>query len=121
LFAVTIVSPMGETKNQRLFDRTRQRLPCVIRDGEAHHQGFVTDLSPTGLFLQTRAKLSGAPQLIIDIDWNGENITVMGNVARVRTSNRSATAINAGGLGFQIQSAPEAYYQLVMELQSKPE
>ena len=110
-----------KVSNQRRFDRIRQRLPCVIRDEGAHHQGFVTDLSPSGLFLQTRAKLEGALQLIIEIDWNGENITLIGNVARVRKSNRSATAISTSGLGFQIQSAPENYFRMIMELQDKPE
>jgi hypothetical protein len=109
---------MTDSNNQRRFDRIRQRLPCVIRDGEAHHQGFVTDVLASGLFLQT---LAGSAQLVIDIDWNGENITLIGKVARVRQSNRSATAVNSSGFGFRVESAPESYFRLIMDLQGKPD
>jgi hypothetical protein len=112
---------MTESKNQRRFDRIRQRLPCLIREGEARHQGFVTDVSPSGLFLQTRAKLSGSAQLIIDIDWNGANVTLIGAIARVRKSNRSVAVVSSGGFGIQVQSAPEDYFRLIMELQASPE
>jgi len=81
----------------------------------------VTDVSASGLFLQTLANLAGSAQLIIDIDWNGEHITLMGKVAHVRQSNRSATAVNTSGFGFHIQSAPEDYFRLIMELHDKPD
>jgi hypothetical protein len=82
--------------------------------------GFVTDVSPSGLFLQTRAKLVPGKQVIVDLDWNGELVTLTGVIARVRKSNRSAAMVNASGFGFEIQSAPEAYYQMIMDLHPKP-
>lgn len=108
---------MGESQNQRTFDRVRQRVPCVIRDNGTEHQGFVTDVSPSGLFLQTRAQVPSGTQLVVELDWNGESITVTGSVARIRRSNRSAAVVNTAGFGFQIQSAPESYFQLMVALQ----
>ncbi len=124
-FSEQLVGPifisMRDSNNQRSFDRIRQRVSCVIKDDTTEHLGFVTDVSPSGLFLQTRAKLVPGRQVIVDLGWNGELVTLTGVIARVCKSNRSAAMVNASGFGFEIQTAPETYYQMIMDLHPKPE
>jgi hypothetical protein len=111
---------MPPTENGRTFDRFRQRVSCVIRDGVSKHQGFVTDMSASGVFLQTRGRLSTGKQVVVDLDFDGQTMTLTGEITRVRQSNRSAVQVSTGGFGLRIQSAPEAYFQLIMDLHAKP-
>ena len=81
------------------------------------HRGFVTNLSASGLYLQTRAKLESGTKLMIEVEANVDSqIVLTGTVARMRRSHRATTVIHQPGIGIELVSAPEAYFQLIMEL-----
>ena len=108
---------MASERNQRRFDRFRGRLSCSFQAGETTRQAFATNLSAGGLFLQTRTKLEPGTHLIVNLDREGEQPTVLtGTVARVRRAHPSVASVTHPGIGFAVDSAPEAYFRLVMDL-----
>jgi len=103
--------------DRRRFPRSRLRIPCQLQLPEADHPGFVLDLGPTGLFVQTAA--TAAPGTAIKLtlrDPSRPPFELAAKVVRKRASHRSAAVIRAQGLGLEIENAPEAYFQLVLEL-----
>jgi hypothetical protein len=108
------------SNNRRKFPRSRLRIPCQLRLPDADHPGFVLDLGPTGLFVQTAA--TAAPGTAVKLtlrDPSQPPFELAAKVARKRASHRSAAIVLAQGLGLEVENAPEAYFQLVLELDRK--
>jgi len=107
---------------RRRFGRHAMRIPCAFRlEGEEHH-GFITNLSASGFFLQTTAKLRPGTRVVVvttEVDAL-ESVTLCGSVVRGLKSHRSTHVVAAHGVGIQLDSAPEPYYQAVMHLHEKP-
>ncbi|MBW2271956.1 MAG: PilZ domain-containing protein [Deltaproteobacteria bacterium] len=111
---------MASDEQRRRFERYRSRLSCSFRDGDTTYQAFATDLSAGGLFLQTRAAIKPGTKLVINIERDSDPPLVLtGTVARMRKSHRSAVAVTQPGFGFELESAPEAYFTLVMDVAGK--
>jgi hypothetical protein len=109
---------MARNSEQRRFERYRGRLPCSFRDNGATHRAFATNFSPSGLLLQTRAKIPPGTKLVLDLERDdGPPVVVTGKVARMLSSHPSVTAVAQPGLGFELESAPELYFELMMALQ----
>jgi hypothetical protein len=110
---------MGRTPQdpeRRRFPRHPMRIPCRFRIGDRQGQGFVTDLSAHGLFLQTTTPLEDGAEIRLDLDpRRGPPLQLLGKVVRVRASHREALAVQRPGAGVRITSAPEAWFQLVLE------
>lgn len=105
---------MAGTEKRR-FDRIRGRIPCTIRSGDEEHRGFATDLSASGLFLQSRTKFEAGQKLTVELEHDGASpIVLTATVARTRVSHRSAMVVAPPGLGLLLESAPEAYFQLIL-------
>ena len=103
------------TADDRRFERHRQRFPCTIQSADANHRGFVADASASGLFINTSAVLEPGTQTTLKIEPLGApEIILSAVVVRQKRSHRSASVVLPPGLGFSIETAPEAYYQLVM-------
>ena len=108
------------SNDRRKFSRSKLRIPCQLQLLDADHPGFVLDLGPTGLFVQTAATAApGTPVKLTLRDPSQPPFELAAKVARKRASHRSAAIVRAQGLGLEIENAPEAYFQLVLELDRK--
>ena len=117
----TDAHPMpGDKDEQRQYQRHAFRLPCEFTSPEGSQRGLIANISARGFFIHTRAKVEGGLDIVVTIDNSPTpQIQITGIVARSRKSHRSMSAIELPGIGVQITSAPEDYYQLVIELEGK--
>ncbi|MCG8590390.1 MAG: PilZ domain-containing protein [Proteobacteria bacterium] len=106
----------SEHDERRRFARCKHRVPCILHAGGESHRGFVIDLSARGMFLQTNASVPEGSSLRLELQPRDEKIEVLATVARRRKPHRSAFPVMVAGIGLEIGSAPESYYQLVAEL-----
>ena len=84
------------------------------------HRGFVTNVSARGFFIQTRDLVEFGDAVLVTLELDRHMpIVVTGTVARSRPSHRSVSSIDQSGISVRIESAPEDYYQLVLELEEK--
>jgi hypothetical protein len=111
------MAPEDRPKEKRAFPREKVRALCRFElDGEIH-TGFLLNLSPRGLFLQTRLRLPAGTELEVKIrDLGEEPIDVLARVVHRRGSHRATSAVETGGVGMEIVNAPEALYRVLYEL-----
>ena len=111
---------MPSPLNRRKFERLQCRLPCVFRVEGVEHRGFVVDISANGLFLQTPVQTEPGTEITLTLETeDGAPFDVNGSVARAKKSHRGATSVLRGGFGVAVESAAEAFFQLVGELQAR--
>lgn len=92
-------------------------MPCEVRVAERRHSGFVLDLSPSGLFIQTSAKAEPGEQLDVTLSLpSGEEASLGVAVARKKVVPARLLTVAQGGIGVRITRAPEAYFAFVQEL-----
>ncbi|MFT5696783.1 MAG: Tfp pilus assembly protein PilZ [Myxococcota bacterium] len=109
-----------ETPEQRQYRRHAWRLSCEFSSDTGAQRGFITNVSARGFFIQTRAKLEAGTEVVVVItSESSPPISVTGTVARSRRPHHSMASIEQPGLGVQIASATEDYYQLVLDLEEK--
>ena len=105
--------------NQRKFMRGAQRIPCqIVVAGEAR-KTIVLDLSATGIFLQlsrSTLKLVVDEKVTVILDMEPQPVTVEAVVARIQKSHRAVASVQPSGVGLRVVSAPEEYFQFLMEL-----
>lgn len=108
-----------ENKEKRAFPREKVRALCRFEvDGEVH-SGFLLNLSPRGLFLQTRLKLAAGTELAVKIrDLGDEPIEVLARVVHLRSAHRATSSVETGGVGMEILNAPESLYRVLLTLAS---
>jgi hypothetical protein len=94
-------------------------MTCRVHVEGRQHNGIVLDLSGSGLFIQTSAKLS--PGLRVDIDLSLPDDTARMQIEVVRRKQVPAQLLTVaqGGIGVRILTAPECYYRFLHELQQK--
>lgn len=102
---------------QRVGDRRKWRMPCEVRASDRRHSGFVLDLSPTGLFVQTSAKVAPGQELELAL-WleDEQEVTLSVSVARKKVVPARLLTVAQGGIGVRIRQAPEAFYAFLREL-----
>ena len=107
-------------QERRRNPRDKHRVSCQFACAGSAGSGFVTDLSPRGLFVQsnTLPAEASAIRLILRDPSLGE-IHCDGKVARKRAIHRSAAVVRAGGFGVELARAPESYYALLESLHGK--
>ena len=54
-----------------MLDRKKRRLPCVLRLGSQQFTGMVLDVSASGVFVQTSAKVSPGDALEMELSVPG--------------------------------------------------
>ncbi len=82
-----------------------------------NYRGVVTDLSARGLFIQTKTVADEDTEVQVRLyDVDSDPIDLIARVARRRTSHRSLAALEMGGLGLRVVSAPEAYFELLLSV-----
>jgi hypothetical protein len=100
--------------DRRKFTREKHRVPCdLLIDGKAS-TGFVTYLSPRGLFVQTATTATeGTPVGVRLREPDGALIELQARVARIRRAHRAMVAVTTPGLGLELLQAPEAFFALI--------
>lgn len=102
--------------DKRRFPRQGLRIPCGFSCGQEEGRGFVVDVSAGGLFLQTMTRLEPGREVRLRLDPpDAPAIEILGTVARTRVGHREAVSVVRPGVGVQIDAAPEAWYQLVLD------
>jgi Tfp pilus assembly protein PilZ len=95
--------------------RYRKRLPCRVRVGESQYSGVITNLSRSGLFVQTGA--GAAPGERIEVAVQAPTavpeLVLASRVIWKRAVPPSLRNTLAGGIGVALQQAPEAWHSLL--------
>lgn len=99
--------------NRRKFDRKKRRIPCQLWVGEREHSAFVLDLSPSGLFVQTHAKVQCGERLALRLSYEGAGLDLVVEVARTKPVPPNLLTVAKGGIGVRIVNASEEYFQLL--------
>lgn len=109
-----------EKTEQRQYRRHPRRLACNYRVEGKELRGFITNVSARGFFIQARNHPEPGAEVIVTIEHEPTPpIVVTGTIARLRKTHRSMANIEQPGIGIQIDSAPEDYYQLVLDMEQK--
>jgi len=100
---------------KRKQQRTRKRLTCELVCGDARHAALVRDLSPGGLFVQTRVKLE--PDTKIQVVFAaGPDVPAMQLEARVARQRQVPPRLQSsvpGGVGLELLDPPAGYRELL--------
>lgn len=95
--------------------RFSKRLPCKVKLGPSQYAGLVMNLSRSGLFVETGA--GAAPGEIVQVALGAPtatpDIALTTRVVWQRQVPPALRATLAGGIGVEIQDAPERYYSLL--------
>jgi Tfp pilus assembly protein PilZ len=107
---------MGETRSAK---RHKWRLPCEILFDGGRQRSFVLDLSETGLFVQTGARMKpGARvQVRIALDGAAEPLLLDAFVARAKPVPAQLASVAHGGVGLQLHHPPKAYLDALATLE----
>ena len=105
---------MARVAEKRKFNRHDCRIRCIFADEGVERSGFVTDLSASGLFLQTSARPNTGAQISLELDTGeAEPMRLSGTVVRWRKTHRSVLAVLPTGVGVHLDVVPEGYFQMV--------
>jgi len=109
-----------EKTDLRQYRRHSRRLACLYRVEGEERSGFITNVSPCGFFVQSRQQHTAGTEIMVTIEHEPTPpIVVFGRVVRQREAHRSVSSIEQSGIGVQIHSASEDYYQLIFDLELK--
>ena len=99
--------------------RTKKRLTCALVIDGSRLSGIVLDLSANGVFVQTSANPPPGAELGLELEIPGEpeRTLLVVRVARKKVVPLRLRSVVHGGLGLQIERAPEAYFGYVAQLQ----
>ncbi|HXK26299.1 MAG TPA: PilZ domain-containing protein [Myxococcota bacterium] len=109
----------GGCVSGRVLERSKRRMTCRVHVDGRQHNGIVLDLSGSGLFIQTSAKLAPGSRVDIDLSLPDDNARMQIEVVRRKQVPAQLLTVAQGGLGVRILSAPEGYYRFLHELQEK--
>jgi hypothetical protein len=99
--------------------RTKKRLACTLVIEGNDLAGIVLDVSASGLFVQTSANPSPGARLELELEIPGESqrSRLAVRVARKKVVPPRLKGVVHGGLGLQIESAPEPFFRYLAQLQ----
>lgn len=104
-------------KERRTFQRFRCRLPCNLRAATEVYKGIITDISPRGIFIQMSSRIVPGTELHMDLVSDGEEYAdIVAVVSRRRRAHQAAASVERPGIGVEIMSAPEEFFDLIMSL-----
>ena len=110
----------AEREELRQYQRHPRRIACTFRAANANQRAFIINVSARGFFIETRVQPTPGEEILVSIELDRDApICVAGSVARTRRPHRSTTMINKSGFAIKISSAPEAYYQMILEFGEK--
>lgn len=94
-------------------------MTCRVHADGRQHNGIVLDLSGSGLFIQTSAKLPPGIRVDIDLSLPDDTARMQIEVVRRKQVPAQLLTVAQGGIGVRILSAPESYYRFLHDLQEK--
>jgi hypothetical protein len=94
-------------------------MTCRVHADGRQHNGIVLDLSGSGLFIQTSAKLSPGVRVDIELSLPDDTARMQIEVVRRKQVPAQLLTVAQGGIGVRILAAPESYYRFLHELQEK--
>jgi hypothetical protein len=102
---------------KRRKQRTRRRITCEILIGDERYAGIVRDVSPAGLFVQTRARppANSVVEMIFPASDGRREVRVEAGVARERNAPPGLQAEVPGGIGLEVLAPPPEYHVLIAE------
>jgi hypothetical protein len=94
--------------------RYRKRLPCQVKINGSEHEGWIVNLSRSGLFVQTAVGAGPGDWIEVSLQapTASPDLVLRSRVVWQRSVPPQLRPI-MGGLGVQIHQAPESYYSLV--------
>jgi hypothetical protein len=103
--------------NQRQFRREKRRMMCKFELDDQLCKGIVADISARGMFINSTKKpeTGSEIEIILFEDFSGE-VSIRCRVARLRNSHGSAAAVIPAGFGVVIDYAPEAFFDLLVDI-----
>ncbi len=95
--------------------RIKKRISCELSVGERRFSGLVLDLSAGGLFVQTaaRARPGERVRVALSVPGRKEALEVSARVARARLVPPRLRTLAHGGVGLQLENAPQEYLEFV--------
>ncbi len=108
------------SKSETRAQRTKKRLACTLMIEGSRLAGIVLDLSASGLFVQTSANPAHGARVGLELDIPGESqrCPLAVRVARRKVVPPRLKSVVHGGLGLQIENAPEAYFRYLAQIQA---
>lgn len=105
---------MGE---HRAAKRFRRRTACELRADGREQRAIVLDVSLSGLFIQTSARLAPGTVVEVLVQFEGlsEPMLLRAQVARQKAVPSNLTSVAQGGIGLRILDAPRSFYQMIGE------
>ena len=96
--------------------RFRRRIPCQLEVGNNAYSGMVLNLSRGGLFVQTSAEIRPGDAIRVDLNLPSgpRPIELAGKIVWNRVVGARMRTMTQGGVGLQIRSAPETYYEYLL-------
>ena len=99
---------------RREHERTRRETRCELFVAGRWHEGVAHDVSPNGLFVKTAAKVACSALLRVRLHPPvGAPIELLATAPHQRVLPRSLDAIDSGGMGLNVRTAPDDYSRFV--------
>lgn len=100
---------------KRRAQRTKRRITCELVIGDEHHPAIVRDVSPAGLFVQTRARPEPdtVVELVFPASGDRPEIRVEAGVARERSVPPGLQSEVPGGVGLEVLDPSAAFRELI--------
>lgn len=104
--------------NRRREARMKRRIPCDVVDGDKRLRGFLLDVSPNGMFVQSLKPINPGREIAIVLSPPGlaQPIEVRGRVVRARRVPRELASVMPAGVGLRINMAPPEYFDFLASL-----
>lgn len=97
------------------MQRTKRRITCELVIGDERHSAIVRDVSPAGLFVQTRArpKPDTVVELVFAASADRPEIRVEAGVARERSIPSGLQSEVPGGVGLEVLDPSPEFRDLI--------
>jgi len=94
-------------------------MACRLVLGSQRFSGVVLDISSSGVFIQTTAKPSVRDAVTVELSVPGERVPIRleTEVARLYMVPTQLLTVAQGGVGLRIRNAPEAFFEMLGQLQ----
>ena len=112
------MSMSSDRLEKREHPRHPYRISCTFRVAGIEYCGFIANVSARGFFIQSNAQPDSGTEVFVTIR-SEPAMEIMGQIVRRRERHPDLATIDLVGVAVQFGSAPEAYYQLVMDLEEK--
>jgi hypothetical protein len=104
--------------DRRRETRIKRRIPCEVLDGDKRVRGFVLDVSPKGMFVQSLKPIQpgGEIGIVFTPPKLGQTIEVRASVVRSLRVPRHLASVASAGVGLRINMAPSEYFDFLASL-----